>query len=149
MCQDYVYVKLEYWRCRIWLNTFRPRQNGRNFTYDIFKCFFMNEFRLQFHSSLFLSVQLTVFQHWFKPLSEPKLVRSPVYQPQWVYYLVFIRLHASVKPKPIPDLSFEEIPREVIFCIMISLQSHCNDMLHTYVLHAYAKENQKMITHGK
>ena len=48
-------------------NTLRPRQNGRRF--DIFKCIFLNEkfdFRFKFHWSLFLRVQLTIFQHWFR-----------------------------------------------------------------------------------
>ena len=50
-------------------NTLRPRQNGRHFADDIFKCIFlyeMYEFRLKFHWSLFLRVQLTIFQHWFR-----------------------------------------------------------------------------------
>ena len=50
-------------------NTLRPRQNGRHFADDIFKCIFLTkmfEFQLKFHSSLFLRVQLTIFQHWFR-----------------------------------------------------------------------------------
>ena len=49
-----------------WVNTFRPRQNGRYFADDIFKCIFMHEFRLRFHLSLFLRCQLTILQHWFR-----------------------------------------------------------------------------------
>ena len=50
------------------LNTLRPRQNGRHISDDTFKPIsWMNvfEFRLKFHLSLFLSVLLTIFQHWF------------------------------------------------------------------------------------
>ena len=50
------------------VNTLRPRQNGRHFPDDIFKCIFfmkMYEFRLRFHWSLFLGVQTTISQHWF------------------------------------------------------------------------------------
>ena len=46
------------------INTLRPRQNGRRFADDIFKCIFLNEmfeFRLKFHWSLFLRDRLTIF----------------------------------------------------------------------------------------
>ena len=49
------------------VNTLRLRQNGRSCTDDIFRCIFLNEtheFRPRFHSSLFLSFELTIFQHW-------------------------------------------------------------------------------------
>ena len=46
------------------LNTLRPRQNGRHFPDDIFKCIYLNE--LRFEWSLFLMVQLTISQHWFR-----------------------------------------------------------------------------------
>ena len=53
-----------------WLfNTLRPRQDGRHFPDDIFKCIFwmkMYEFPLKFHWSLFPKVRLTIFQHWFR-----------------------------------------------------------------------------------
>ena len=51
------------------LNTFRPRQNGRHFADDIFSAFSwmkIFEFRLEFHWSLFLRVQLRIFHHWFR-----------------------------------------------------------------------------------
>ena len=58
----------------------------------------MYEFRLTFHWSMFLGVQLTIFQHWVqvmvwrrpgdKPLSEPMMVILPTHicvtRPQWV-----------------------------------------------------------------
>ena len=51
------------------INTLRPRQNGHHSAYDIIKCIFVNEmfeFRLKFHWSLFLRVQFTIFQYWFR-----------------------------------------------------------------------------------
>ena len=50
-------------------NTLRPRQNGRHFPDNIFKCIFlmkMFEFQLTFYCRLFLRVQLTIFHHWFR-----------------------------------------------------------------------------------
>ena len=50
------------------INTLRPRQNGRQFPDDIFKCIFLMKISalwLRFHWSLFPRVQLTIFQHWF------------------------------------------------------------------------------------
>ena len=50
-------------------NSLRPRPNRRHFADDIFKCIFENEnewFRLGFHWSLFLGLELTIFQHWFR-----------------------------------------------------------------------------------
>ena len=51
------------------LNTLSPRQNGRLFPDDIsngFSRMKMFTFRLKFHWSLFLRVQLIIFQHWFR-----------------------------------------------------------------------------------
>ena len=64
-----VLVKRRFSHRWVQINTLRPRQNGRHFADDIFKCIFlmkMFEFRLKFQWSLFLRVQLTVFQHWFR-----------------------------------------------------------------------------------
>ena len=50
------------------INSLRPRQNGRQFPEDIFKCILVNEnlwIPIKFHWSLFPRVQLTIFQHWF------------------------------------------------------------------------------------
>ena len=53
-----------------WLvNTLRPRQNGRHSADDIFKCIFLNEnvwIPIKIHWNLFLRVELTIFQHWFR-----------------------------------------------------------------------------------
>ena len=51
------------------INTLRPRQNGRHFADDILNAFSwmkMFEYRLKFHWSLFLRVQSTISQHWFR-----------------------------------------------------------------------------------
>ena len=53
-------------QCIVYVNTLRPRQNGRHFADDIFKWMKMFEFQLKFHWSLFLRVRLTIFQHWFR-----------------------------------------------------------------------------------
>ena len=55
--------KLNYYK------TFRPRQDGPHFPDDTFNPIFMKqmlEFRLNFHWSLFLRDQLTIFHHWFR-----------------------------------------------------------------------------------
>ena len=52
-----------------WVNTLRPRQNGRHFTDDVFKCIFLNGnlwISIKFQLGLFLRVQFTIFQHWFR-----------------------------------------------------------------------------------
>ena len=61
-------------KCQGWpfcsgLNTLRPRRNGRHLqsTFsNVFSRMKMYEFRLKCHWSLFLRVQLTKFQHWFR-----------------------------------------------------------------------------------
>ena len=50
-------------------NSFPPGQNGRLFPDDIFRCILMNEkfcILLKFHWSLFLRIQLTITQRWFR-----------------------------------------------------------------------------------
>ena len=51
------------------LNSSPSSQNGRHFTDDILRCIFIIEsfvFGLKFARSLFLRVQLTIDQHWFR-----------------------------------------------------------------------------------
>ena len=52
--------------CWVNFNTLRPRINGHHFLDNIFKWMKMYEFGLIFHWSLYLRVQLTIFQHWFR-----------------------------------------------------------------------------------
>ena len=53
------------------VNTLRPRQNGRHFADDTFKHISLNEtvrilIQISPNCVLFLWVQLTIFQHWFR-----------------------------------------------------------------------------------
>ena len=82
-------------------NTLRPRQNGRHFADDIFKCIFLNEniwipikISLKFvpKGSINNIPALVQIMAWRrlgdKPLSEPMMVRLPTHicvtRPQWV-----------------------------------------------------------------
>ena len=87
------------------LNTLRPRQNGRHFTDDIFKCIFMNE-NVWFPIKISLKVvpkgliknipALVQIMAWRlqgdKSLSEPVMVRLLTHicvtQPQWVKWYI-------------------------------------------------------------
>ena len=96
----------------LWFNTLRPRQNGRNFANDAFKCIFLNEnVRILIRISLKLVPKgpsnnipaLVQIMAWRrsgnKPLSEPMMVslltHICVTQPQWVNTLCFIWHHRS------------------------------------------------------
>ena len=48
------------------VNTVRPKLDGRRFPDDVFQYIFLNENVSKFHWYLFPSVQLTIFQHWFR-----------------------------------------------------------------------------------
>ena len=85
----------------VWLNTLRPRQNGRHFADDIFKCIFLNEnvlipiqIPLKFIpkgliNNIPLLVQIMTWR-WpgDKPLSEPMMVSLLLHicitRPKWV-----------------------------------------------------------------
>ena len=84
-----------------WLNTLRPRQNGRHFPDDIFKWIFLNEnvwisisIPLKFVprgpiNNIPTLVQVIAWRRpGDKPLSEPMMVRLPTHicvtRPQWV-----------------------------------------------------------------
>ena len=52
-----------------WINSSHPGQNGRYFADDILICIFVNErvfYRIKFHWSMFLRVQLSIAQYWFR-----------------------------------------------------------------------------------
>ena len=83
------------------INTLRPRQNGRHFADDIFKCIFLNEnvwipikISLKFVpqgpiNNIPALVQIMAWRRPSdKPLSEPMMVRLPTHicvtRPQWV-----------------------------------------------------------------
>ena len=61
------------------INTLRPRQNGHHFPNDTSQCIFLNEnvwISIRFNWSLFLRVQSTIFQHWFRYWLGAKQVTS-------------------------------------------------------------------------
>ena len=85
----------------IFINTLRPRQNGRHFADDIFKCIFSNEnawislkFSLKFvpKGPINNNPALVQIMAWRrsgdKPLSEPMMIGLPTHicvtRPQWV-----------------------------------------------------------------
>ena len=86
---------------RRWINTLRPRQNGRHFADDIFKWIFLNDnvwiainISLKFTprgpiNNIPTLVQVMAWRRpGDKPLSEPMMVRLPTHisvtRPQWV-----------------------------------------------------------------
>ena len=84
-------------------NISRPRQNGRHFADDIFKCISLNEnIWISFNNSLKCQINnipaLVPIVAWHrpsdKPLSEPMMVSSPthicVIRPRWVKSLFHI-----------------------------------------------------------
>ena len=93
-------VELLSW-CLLACNKLRPRQNGRHFSDDIFKCIFLNEnIWIMINISLKFVPKgqinnipaLVQIMAWRRPgdklLSEPRMVRSPTHicvtRPQWV-----------------------------------------------------------------
>ena len=91
-----------YWPTHV--NTLRPRQNGRNFPNDIFKCIFLNKniwisinMSLKFVAKGPINIIPSLVQiiPWHragdKPLSEPMVVRLPTHicvtRPHWVQIL--------------------------------------------------------------
>ena len=100
--------------CAISNNTLRPRQNGRRFADDTFKCIFLNEnVRISFKISLkFVPLgsinnipALVRLMAWRrpgdKPLSEPMIVSLPtnicVTRPQWDKRLLNQESHGTTK----------------------------------------------------
>ena len=83
-------------RMHVGLNTSRPKQNGRDFADDIFKCIFLMiiyEFRLRFHGSLFPRFESTIFRHWGRYWPAADQATSH-YLNQWC--LVYWRVYASL-----------------------------------------------------
>ena len=99
----YYAVSVTFRECQQWegLNTLRPRQNGRHFADDIFKCIFLDEnvwiaidnsLKIVLKGSMNNFPALVQIMAWRrlgdKPLSEPMMVRLPTHicvtRPQWV-----------------------------------------------------------------
>ena len=86
-----------------------PGQNNRHFPDNIFKCIFMNKngFGFGLHWRLFLRVQLTIFQHWFRKWLGANQATSHYLNQCWLkhicgsrgrwvnYILVCLQLHTS------------------------------------------------------
>ena len=96
------------------VNTLRPRQNGRHFADDIFKCIFLNEnvwisikISLKFVPKGLINnipalVQIMAWRRpGDKPLSEAMMINLPtdicVSRPQWVYSLASRRCWCNLK----------------------------------------------------
>ena len=78
------------------INTLRPRQMAAIFQTTLsngFSWIKMYEFRLTFHWNLFLRVELTIFQHWFRQWLGAVQATSH-YLNQW--WLVYRRIYASL-----------------------------------------------------
>ena len=61
-----------------------PTQNGCHFTEDICRCIFVNEkfcILIKFHLNLFLMIQLTITQHWFKIMAWRRIGDKPSSEP--------------------------------------------------------------------
>ena len=107
----------------VFINTLRPRQNGRYFADDIFKCIFLNEnvwipikISLKFvrqgpTNNIPALIQIMAWRRPNnKPLSEPMMVRLPTHicvaRPQWVKYYYAV---------PEIGLNFEK--KKFMFCV--------------------------------
>ena len=113
------------------INTLRPRQDGRHFADDIFKCIFLNEkvwipikISLKFVPKGSINNNPALFQMmaWrrpgVKPLSEPMLVFVPTHicvtRPQWVNQTSLLnkqsswRLIAQYNVREVPVKSMSE-----------------------------------------
>ena len=104
ICREWYYYRAfgtSLWWYHMEVNTLRPRQNGRHFADDMFKCIFLNE-------NVWISIKISLkfvpkgpikyipalvqIMAWRrprdKPFSEPMMVRLPTHicvtGPQWV-----------------------------------------------------------------
>ena len=108
------------------VDTLRPRQNGRHFTDDIFKCIFMNEnvwfpikISLKFVPKGLIKniLALVPIMAWRrqgnKPLSEPMMVRLSTHicipRPQWVKPLVQFESYWTILNTNVMALRLSEI----------------------------------------
>ena len=125
-----------------WVNTLRPRQNGRHFADDTFKCIFLNEnvitstkISLKFVPKCSINNIPTLVQimAWRrpgdKPLSEPMMVRLSTHicvtRPQWVNNisaLVQPKSHyLSPKPVSLPTHICVTRPQWVNACVCMNV----------------------------
>ena len=117
-----------------WLNTLRPRQDGRHFPDDIFRCIFLNE-------SIWIAINISLsfvpegpidniptlvqIMAWHrsgdKPLSEPMMVSLPTHicvtPPQWVKWVGVGGFSKVVVLSLSLDLFFKILRFQVAFLI--------------------------------
>ena len=103
------------------LNTLRPHKMDAIFqtTFSNRFCWMkMHEVRLKFRRSLFLSVQLTIFQHWFRLWLGADQATSH-YLSQW--WLVYRRIHASLGLNEL-NTNFANLVHSIIIIGTIALK---------------------------
>ena len=99
-----------------WVNTLRPRQNSaisQTTFSSAFSWMKILEFRLKFHWRLFLRVELTIFQHWFRWWLGAVQATS-YYLNRW--WLAYRCIHAS--------LGLDELTLQLPFLHMGSKLAH-------------------------
>ena len=123
-----------------YINTLRPRQTGRHFADDIFKCIFVNEDvwipiknSLKFVSmcpinNILALVQIMAWRReGDKPLSEPMLVSLPTHiwvtRPQWVKATLKIGLISMVSNLIWKYVIKSIFAQRFIFGILVSVPS--------------------------
>ena len=85
------------------INTLRPGQNYCHFADESFKCICLNKnvrILIKYHWSLFLRVQLTISQHWFRQWLGTDKATSH-YLNQW--WLDYWRIYASLGPNELTE----------------------------------------------
>ena len=100
------------------VNTLRPRQNGCHWQTTFSNAFSwmkIYEFRLRFHWNLFLRVQLTIFQHWFRWWLGADQAASHYLNQWWLDYRC---IYAS---PGLNELSYHQCRMRVIFKEMLKI----------------------------
>ena len=98
--------------CKGYFNTSRARQNGCQTTFsNALSWMKMYEFWLRFHCSLFLGVQWTIFQLWFRQWLSADQATSH-YLDQW--WLVYWHIYVSLGLNELNDPSEKQCHSEDI-----------------------------------
>ena len=131
-------------RCGRHFNTLRPRQNGRNFADDIFKCIFVNEnvwipikISPKFVPKGLINnipalVQIMAWRRpGDKPLSEPMKVRLPTHicvtRPQWVKSVILEHILRIKFMSTSCEITFRWMPQNTFNdkSWLVQVTSHC------------------------
>ena len=117
----------------------------------------MFEFRIKFHWILFLSVQVTIWQHvmaWCRPgnkqLSEPKMVSLPTHicrtRPQLVKQMYFLLMHrCTIHVARITSMSSMSMAMILLVKLLYSIQCR-RWYAHTYLMLAYCMSDSRFAT---